>query len=139
MRGALYHSRTLISLPSTVTSYTATLAEGCKKIDAMSAKFPDVAITDRSLIWNSDLVETLELDNLRVQAVATMHSASQRQESSGAHAHEDSPNRDDVNWMAHSMVWVDSDKGDVRFGKRPVILNTGGADVEAVPPKARTY
>ena len=118
---------------------TATLAEGSDKITKMSNKFTDVQTTDRSLIWNSDLVETLELDNLRVQAVATMHSASQRQESRGAHAHEDFPNRDDVNWMAHSLVWVDPDKGTTKFGKRPVILTTGGADVDPVPPKARTY
>jgi succinate dehydrogenase / fumarate reductase, flavoprotein subunit len=115
------------------------LQEGCDKISAMFNKFNDVKISDRSLIWNSDLVETLELDNLRVQAVATMYSAENRKESRGAQAREDYPDRDDVNWMKHSLVLVDPQTGKVTLGERPVTLHTGGADVEPVPPKARTY
>ena len=116
-----------------------TLAEGSAKMQAMSAQFADVSVSDRSLIWNSDLVETLELDNLRVQAIATVESAAHRKESRGAHAQEDYPNRDDTNWMAHTLCWVDSNTGKTRFDKRPVTLTTGNFDVDAVPPKARTY
>ncbi|MDB5478142.1 MAG: succinate dehydrogenase flavoprotein subunit [Alphaproteobacteria bacterium] len=114
------------------------LTEGCQKISAMSAKFSDVLVRDRSLIWNSDLVETLELDNLRTQAVATMYTAENRTESRGAQAREDFPNRDDVNWMKHSLVLVDQ-SGKVQLGERPVTLTTEGFDVDPVPPKARTY
>ncbi|HEY0836886.1 MAG TPA: succinate dehydrogenase flavoprotein subunit [Azospirillum sp.] len=114
------------------------LEEGCKLIDATFAKRPDVGITDRSLVWNSDLVEAIELDNLLHQAVVTLHSARNRQESRGAHAREDFPDRDDVNWMKHSTSWV-SDKGEVTLGDRPVHLYTLTNDVQVFPPKARVY
>ena len=114
------------------------LADGCRKISEVYASFEDVRVTDRSLIWNSDLVETFELSNLLGQAVATMYSAQQRTESRGAHAREDFPERDDVNWLKHTLCWVD-DKGAVRFDYRPVHLNTLTSDVQTIPPKKRVY
>jgi succinate dehydrogenase / fumarate reductase flavoprotein subunit len=114
------------------------LSDGRRRLAEVFASFADVQVTDRSLIWNTDLIETLELDNLLGQAVATMHSAENRQESRGAQAREDFPNRDDQNWMKHTLCWVDA-KGATRFDYRPVHLNTLTSDVESIPPKARTY
>jgi len=114
------------------------LNDGKRKLSEVVGSFKNVGITDRSLIWNSDLLETLELDNLLAQAVATMHSAENRKESRGAHAREDFPNRDDQNWLKHSLCWVDADGGTV-IDYRSVHLNTLTDDVEAIPPKARTY
>ena len=115
-----------------------TLKEGCRNISEVRASFADVHVSDRSLIWNSDLVETFELANLLDQAVATMYSAEQRTESRGAHAREDFPERDDANWMKHTLSWVD-EKGAVRFDYRPVHLNTLTDEIQTIPPKKRVY
>jgi succinate dehydrogenase / fumarate reductase flavoprotein subunit len=115
-----------------------TLAHGRRQLAAVFESFGDVQVSDRSMVWNTDLIETLELDNLLGQALATMHSAENRQESRGAQAREDFPNRDDQNWLKHTLCWVDA-AGASRFDYRKVHLNTLTDDVETVAPKARTY
>jgi succinate dehydrogenase / fumarate reductase flavoprotein subunit len=114
------------------------LQEGIDQLEQVFASFAEVGVSDRSLIWNTDLLETLELDNLLLQAMGTIKSALHRTESRGAQAREDYPNRDDTNWLKHTLAWVD-DKGGVRFAYRPVGLNTLTDEVKAIPPKARTY
>ncbi len=117
---------------------TALLEEGKAKIDAIAASMGDVKISDRSLIWNTDLIETLELDNMIPQAQATVHGAANRQESRGAHMHEDFPNRDDKKWMKHTLLWVD-DKGRVKIDYRPVHDYTLTDEIEYIKPKVRSY
>jgi succinate dehydrogenase / fumarate reductase flavoprotein subunit len=102
------------------------------------ASFADVKVSDRSLVWNSDLVETLELQNLLGQAVATMVSAENRTESRGAHAREDFPARDDAAWMKHTLCWVD-EAGNTTIDYRPVHLSVLSQDVSVIPPKERKY
>jgi succinate dehydrogenase / fumarate reductase flavoprotein subunit len=114
------------------------LQEGIEKLQQVFASFGDVCVSDRSLIWNTDLVETLELDNLLLQAIGTIKSAANRTESRGAQAREDYPERDDVNWMKHTLCWVDA-HGGVRFDYKPVTMTTLTDDVQPIPPKARTY
>ncbi|WP_338501296.1 succinate dehydrogenase flavoprotein subunit [Sphingomonas kaistensis] len=119
-----------------------TLAEGVDKIDRIYRGLGDVKVTDRSLIWNTDLVETMELDNMLGQAVVTMHSASNRKESRGAHMHEDFPDRDDANWMKHTAAWFDGwggTGGGVKIDYRPVHDYTLTDEIGYIKPKARVY
>ncbi len=115
-----------------------TLEEGCGKVADVFAAFSDVSVSDRSLIWNSDLIETLELHNLLACSVTTIQSALNRTESRGAHAREDYTERDDENWMKHTLSWMD-ERGSVRIDYRPVHMTTLTDEVEVFPPKARVY
>ena len=116
---------------------TKTLREGMEKIDQVAARIQDVKVTDRSLIWNTDLIETLELDNMLPQAVVTMHSAANRQESRGAHVNEDFPDRNDAEWMKHTIAWYQG--GGVTIDYRPVHDYTLTDEVDYIKPKARVY
>jgi len=115
-----------------------TLAQGVKKMGEVYDSFKDVKVADRGLIFNSDLLETLELDNLRGQSLVTVVSAENRKESRGAHSREDFLERDDVNWMKHSLCWVD-EKGKTKIDYRPVHTTTMTDEVEYVKPKKRVY
>ncbi|QZD95276.1 succinate dehydrogenase flavoprotein subunit [Qipengyuania gelatinilytica] len=118
------------------------LAEGVEVLKDVNKRMADVKVHDRSLIWNSDLIETLELDNLMAQANVTMASAENRKESRGAHAHEDFPDRDDKNWMKHTIAWFDGwggNGGGVKIDYRPVHEYTLTDDVKYIEPKKRVY
>jgi succinate dehydrogenase / fumarate reductase flavoprotein subunit len=117
---------------------TDLLREGLEKMKSVQAGYGDIRIADRSLIWNSDLVEALELDNLIGNAVTTIAGADARKESRGAHSHEDFPERDDANWMKHTLAWV-GDNGDVKLDYRDVKMRTLTNEVQVFPPKARVY
>ena len=105
---------------------------------AIASEIGDIGIQDRSLIWNTDLIEALELENLMGQALVTVRSAQQRTESRGAHAHEDFPDRDDENWMKHTVMWLDQNNHST-IDYRDVIMNTLSNETQPIPPVARVY
>ena len=117
---------------------TSSLTEGVNKIETITKSMDSIVIKDRSLIFNTDLVEALELDNLMQQAVVTIKSAEQRKESRGAHSHEDFPDRDDKNWMKHTIMWL-NDKMKTNVDYRDVHQNTLTNEVQSIPPAARVY
>tara|TARA_Y100000590_G_scaffold200073_2_gene227270 strand:- start:9257 stop:11032 length:1776 start_codon:yes stop_codon:yes gene_type:complete len=116
----------------------STLQNGINIMLDVFKSFKNISITDKSLIWNTDLVESLELNNLLYQSLATLYSAHNRKESRGSHARDDYPERDDKNWLKHTLVWID-DNGNEKFDYKPVKLDTLTSDVDTIPLKARTY
>jgi succinate dehydrogenase / fumarate reductase flavoprotein subunit len=114
------------------------LQEGIGKLEQVFASFDEVSVADRSMVWNTDLIETIELENLLLQAMGTIKSAANRTESRGAQAREDFPDRDDEQWMKHTLAWVDAG-GAVSFDYRAVQSKTLTDEVDPIPPKARTY
>ena len=116
-----------------------TLDKGMERVDDVWRRTADIKVSDRGLIWNTDLMETLEYDNLIQQAVVTVASAVNRQESRGAHAREDFPDRNDGEWMKHSLSWLDTNTGKVTLDYRPVHAYTMSNDVAYIPPKTRVY
>jgi succinate dehydrogenase / fumarate reductase flavoprotein subunit len=142
--GDLTTAQIRLSMQRTMQNHAAVfrtgqvLDEGVAMMKDVYASFQRVRVEDRSLVWNTDLIETLELDNLLGQAMSTICSAANRQESRGAHAREDYPDRDDSNWMKHSLSWVGLD-GNVSIDYRPVHMTTLTDEVEVVPPKKRVY
>ncbi len=116
-----------------------TLESGVRRLDAVHAKRRDLKVSDRGMIWNTDLVETLEFENLISQAIVTVGGALHRTESRGAHAREDFASRDDANWMKHTLTWFDDASGKVKIDFRPVHSYTMTNDIAYIPPKARVY
>ncbi len=143
-KGSLSQGEIRLSMQRTMQRYASvfregpTLEEGCRKLDDVAGSLGELRVQDKSLVWNSDVVEALELQNLMLQAVATMNSASYRTESRGAHAREDFPERDDANWMKHTLCWVD-ERHKPEIADRAVHYFTLTNDVQPVPPQKRVY
>ena len=142
--GSLPTARIRLDMQRTMQDHAAvfrtaqSLEDGIERLEQVFASFADVRVADRGMIWNTDLVETIELENLLLQAMGTIKSALNRTESRGAQAREDYPGRDDDNWLKHTLAWVD-EHGAVRFDYRPVQLDPMTEEVESVALKARTY
>ncbi|MGH8650825.1 MAG: succinate dehydrogenase flavoprotein subunit [Gammaproteobacteria bacterium] len=143
-KGSIPTARIRDKMQRTMQNYAAvfrtgeTLNEGISKLEEAWESFSDVQVSDRSMIWNTDLVETLELENLLAQAMVSIKAAYNRTESRGAHAREDYPGRDDIHWLKHTFTWIDQ-KGEVRFDYRSVHLHTLTDEVDPIPPKPRVY
>merc|ERR1712046_376536 len=116
-----------------------TLAEGCVNIDQVAKEMPDIQVRDKGLVWNTDLIEAVELQNLMSNAAITMHSAEQRKESRGAHAREDFTARDDEAWMKHTLGWFDEESSKTTIDYRPVHTQPLDSEMKHVPPVARVY
>jgi len=115
------------------------LDSGVKRLQAVWDKKDDIKVSDRGLVWNTDLMETLEFDNLIGQAVVTVNGAVNRTESRGAHAREDFADRNDTDWMKHTLAWLDNQSGKVKIDYRPVHSYTMSEDIAYIPPKQRVY
>ena len=143
-KGSLKTSEIRLAMQKTMQNHASVfrtgevLREGVEQLGRVMDTFPDVKVEDRSLIWNTDLAETLELDNLLGQAMVTIAGALNREESRGGHAREDIPERDDENWLKHSLLWLD-EGNKTRIGYRPVHMYTLTDEVEVIPPKKRVY